>query len=279
MRYIPLVLVFLLLLLPPGDANLDVVKLGGQDCGLEGKPGGSPAQKKLNSQKNRYAQPGADDIDPDVSLTAILAPGKDVNRFDAKKAATVRGFVVNVKPGGKESCNCDASAENDRDTHIELTLKEGTDATLPETQRVIVEVTPRMRMLKKMECVDWTTPALQQSIKGKWIEVTGWLTFDTAHITEAENTNPGHEGNWRATCWEIHPVTSIKILDGPPPEAADFQPASLAAMHKLHAAHIARSPKGKASLAAMHNEFLSKFSAEERKEAEDENKERRPRQP
>src|SRR4051794_21291261 len=41
-----------------GDSDLDVVtQKNGHECGLEGKPGGSEAQKDLNRHKNRYDAP------------------------------------------------------------------------------------------------------------------------------------------------------------------------------------------------------------------------------
>jgi hypothetical protein len=255
----------------PDDVDLDNYRLStGKDCGMEGSPNGSEAQKALDRLKNRYHLPDDSDIDPQVSLVAMLAPGKDLNRFDQEKAAKVRGFVIEVKPGEKESCNCGAADLVDRDTHIELGLAEG----VPETQRVIVEVTPRLRLLMKQKA-DWSTPALSKEYKGKWVEVTGWLTFDTAHIKQAENTNPGAKGNWRATCWEIHPVTAITPLEGPPDEAKEFKPSSFAALQGLHAARIARAPNGKATVEKMHRTALAKFKKEELKEAEEEAKERR----
>jgi hypothetical protein len=275
MKYSVLMAISLLVALPGGSGDLDVIRQNGQDCGLEGKPGGSDAQKDLNRHKNRYQMPGDADIDPEVSLAAMLAPGKDVKRFNQEKAATIRGLVIDVKPGGKESCNCEASAENEKDTHIELALA----GAAPETQRVIVEVTPRLRILMNKKGVDWSTQTLQsdpqKKIKGKWVEVTGWMLFDTAHIKQAENTNPGNVTNWRATCWEIHPVTGITILEGPPDEAAGFQPASLTALHQLHASHIARSPNGKAAVESLHKEYLSKFKKSELEEAEEETRTRR----
>jgi hypothetical protein len=198
----------------------------------------------------------------------MLAPGNDINRFDPKRAARVQGFVVNVLEGGnKETCNCGATAANERDTHIELALAK--DA--PPTQRVIVEVTPRTRMLKGNA---WTTAALKKQIKDKWVEVTGWLMFDTMHIDAAENTNPGGDMNWRATCWEVHPVTDIKVLDGPPPEAGEYQPNSLRASHRLHAAHVARAPGGKEAIQKRNKSYLSKFDKSELEEKEEEAKER-----
>jgi hypothetical protein len=41
------------------------------------------------------------------------------------------------------------------------------------------------------------------------------MTFDSQHANAAENTNPGGANNWRATAWEIHPVTDIQIVAAP----------------------------------------------------------------
>jgi hypothetical protein len=273
MKYVVFLGASLLVLLAAGAADLETIKQNGQDCGPEGT-GVSPAGKDLNRHKNRFKLPEAGDIDADVSLPAMLAPGKDVKRFDQEKAARVRGLVIDVQVGGNhETCNCGATDPDERDTHIPIALAAG----VPETQQVIIEVTPRLRLFMKDKGVDWRTPALQDKIKGKWIEATGWLLFDTAHIKEAENTNPGHQGNWRATCWEIHPVTSITILDEPPPEAAGFQPASFTALQRLHTAHMARVPNGQAALMKFHEDLLSKFDKKERDEAEEETKLRTPK--
>src|SRR6266849_6944769 len=90
--------ILLMVIATHADEDLDVITLNGMDCGLEGKPGGSEGQKDLNRHKNRYAIPEDGDIDPEASLSAILAPGNDVKRFDQEKAARITGFVINVKP-------------------------------------------------------------------------------------------------------------------------------------------------------------------------------------
>jgi hypothetical protein len=249
--------------------DLKTIPLNGQDCGPEGTAT-SDTGKELNRLKNRYQNPAEDDIDSEVSLAAMLAPGNDINRFDAKRATRVQGLVVNVLVGGnKETCNCGATAVNERDTHIELALAQ--DA--PATQRVIVEVTPRIRMLKGD---GWKTAALKEKIKGKWVEVTGWLLFDSMHIDVAENTNPGGERNWRATCWEVHPVTDIKLLDAPPPMTGDLQPKTLTVLHRLHAAHVSRTPNGREAIGKRNKDYLAKFDKKELEEKEEEAKKRGP---
>src|SRR5207248_2084184 len=139
----------------------DYISQDGSVCHLEGKPNSSPANKALNRLKNRFRAPQDDEIDPEVSLAAMLAPGRDVNRFDAQRGASITGLMITVKKGGKKNCNSDATDPLDMDTHIELALF----ADAAETQRVIVEITPRMR---KQMGADWTTDKLKAKFEGKW---------------------------------------------------------------------------------------------------------------
>jgi hypothetical protein len=40
------------------------------------------------------------------------------------------------------------------------------------------------------------------------------LFFDGEHEHQAENTEPDGDRNWRATAWEIHPITSLEVVSG-----------------------------------------------------------------
>src|SRR5262249_4995590 len=148
----------------------------------------------------------------------LLAPGSDENRFDQSKAARITGIVVNVKAGGVTSANFKRKELSQRDTNIQMALVQ--DA--PAIQRVYAVVTPSLRKyMKEAQGVDWTTEALRDpnsGIVGKRVQITGWLFFKRTHVAQAENTNSGNPRNYRATCWEIHPVTDIRILDETSPK-------------------------------------------------------------
>ena len=187
MRAAAIVLILPFLVLGQTDGNLDTITLNGRPCPPEGDAK-TPDVKDLNRLKNRYHSPVASDINPTVTLTAMVAPGDDETRFDNKSAATITGFVLKVLEGSVESCNCQATAADERDTHILLTLSASAD----RTQAAIAEVTPRTRLVhQKAGANDWTTAALQNDIQGKWVNITGWLMFDFEHVQDAENTNPG----------------------------------------------------------------------------------------
>lgn len=181
-------------------------------CHVEGDAK-SARVKDLNILKRRTTSPAATDIDSQVSLTAMLAPDDDTSRFDVKKGATLEGYVADVKVGGVESVNCHTHDPTYRDTHIELTLDPLHDA---ESKHVIVEVTPQWREAMAAKGIDWSTPTLRRQLLGRWIKVTGWLLFDEEHANAAENTAPTASHIWRATVWEIHPITDIQVLPGKP---------------------------------------------------------------
>ena len=265
MRFACVVLALPLLFLGQTGNDLDVITLNHRPCPLEGTAKGQDV-KDLNSLKGRYHSPVSSDIDPTVTLTAMLAPGDDEDRFDVKSAATLVGYVLEVKVGGTETCNCKATSPDERDTHIALTVSSMASGDPDaEKQSVIVEVTPRTRLLhqKQSNQNDWTTSELKGSILGKWVEITGWLLFDFEHVSEAENTNPGNARNWRATCWEVHPVTSIKVLAGPPAGALQLAPSVVRAFQQAQAAHIDSVPSRRAFVNGRNTKMRSRFGEDE----------------
>jgi hypothetical protein len=163
-------------------------------------------KRASNALKNRTDIPALSDFDPRVSLETLLAPGDDRGRWQQTRAATITGFVVRVHDAGTESANCFSPAR--RDAHIEIAQR--VDA--PPRERIIVEVTPPMRDRARQQGLDWTTSALQHQLTGRRVRVDGWMFFDSEHDEEAENTHPGSSENWRATAWEIHPITAIAVI-------------------------------------------------------------------
>jgi len=166
-----------------------------------------PGTRAINALKNRTTLPTAADFDPRLTLDAMLASGADGNRWQSTRAATIEGYVVRVYDAGAESANCLSRVR--LDTHLELARRP--DA--PPNERVIVEVTPPMRDWAHRRGIDWSTATLRNQLTGRRARIEGWLLFDREHGGESENTRPGRRGNWRATAWEIHPVTAIVLSD------------------------------------------------------------------
>jgi hypothetical protein len=203
-----------------------------------------PGKRALNALKNRSTVPAATDFDPRVTLDALLAPGDDRRRWLPTRAGAIEGYVVRVVDAEPESANCFSGSR--LDAHIEIARRP--DA--PPNERVIVEVTPPMRAWAASHGLDWSTAALQAQLTGRHARIEGWLLFDAEHDGEAENTRPGHRGNWRATAWEVHPVTAIVVRS----RAAGDAKASVAP-------NLTASPCGvaQADSSTQPNAFVSPF--------------------
>lgn len=171
--------------------------------------GTSQRLQELNKLKNRYSVPLNKDINPNITVDAILKPGNDTARWSTGEAVQLIGYVFDVKPGGDETCNCHSNDKSQMDTHIVLVAD---PAKNNGSLRIIVEITPRMRFLMMQKGIDWSTDTIKSTFMNQWVKVTGWLFFDDEHKSSAENTHPGNASNWRATSWEVHPITSIELV-------------------------------------------------------------------
>ena len=161
--------------------------------------------RDLHRLKNRTALPQATDFDARVTLDALLQPGDDRIRWSSNRAARIQGEVIAVAYAGTEAANCFNPAR--RDIHIDIATRK--DAA--QHEKVVLEVTPPMRDWARQKGMDWSAETLRAQLVGHWCEFEGWLYFDVGHAEESENTAPNNPQNWRATAWEIHPITKITV--------------------------------------------------------------------
>ena len=172
------------------------------DCPMEGSAT-TDALKALNRQKNIYDF--ATHIDSSITIQTLIAV-KD-NHLVGKQAE-IEGYVVGVKPGGVEGCNCKTKDITRRDTHIEIV----TDPKHAKpNQKFIVEVTPRFRENLKYK-FDWSTATLKKTLLHHWVKFKGWIFWDAEHTNASESTHPKGKHNWRISPSEIHPITQITII-------------------------------------------------------------------
>ena len=156
--------------------------------------------------KNRTTLPQPADFDSRVSLDALLKPGDDRERWSSNRAARIQGEVIAVAYAGIEATNCFDPLR--RDIHIDIATHKG----VAKDEKFVLEVTPPMREWARQQGMDWSAETLHAQLIGRWCEFEGWLYFDVGHKEEAENTAPNNPENWRATAWEIHPITKITVI-------------------------------------------------------------------
>jgi len=162
--------------------------------------------RHLHHLKNRTAFPQASNFDSRVTLDALLQPGDDRNRWSTDRAARIQGEVIDVAYARPEATNCYSPCR--RDIHILIANRK--DAV--KSEQVVLEITPNLRDWASQHGIDWSEETLQAQLVGHWCEIEGWLYFDVGHAEESENISAHNPKNWRATAWEIHPVTKITLI-------------------------------------------------------------------
>ena len=162
--------------------------------------------RNLHRLKNRTAHPQAADFDSRVTLDALLQPGHDTNRWSTDRAARIQGEVIDVAYAGTEAANCFGPSR--RDIHINIATRKGA----AQNEQVVLEVTPHLRDWAGDQGMDWSAETLHAQLVGRWCEFEGWLYYDVGHDEDSENTAPNKPDNWRATAWEIHPITKITVI-------------------------------------------------------------------
>ncbi len=141
-----------------------------------------------------------------MTLSTLLQPGDDSSRWSTSRAATVEGYVVSVAKGPLELVNCYVPCK--RDTHIHIGLRPDS----PTREQLVLEITPPMEAWARGQGLDWSEEKLEDNLLGRWCLFEGWLFFDSHHAGESENVAPGASHNWRATAWEIHPITKLEVI-------------------------------------------------------------------
>lgn len=219
--------------------DLSTIDVGNKSCGMDGAGQPNSEKAKLNNLKNRFRLPNP----PFTPITFTQLQGLNQGRLQGKKivaypessnsnnkrAVSLEGYVNKVFVGGcefGESCNCGSQKDTICDTHIDVLPTKNTSHKNGHNT-YIVEVTQRARLLASQGLLtsnignDWSTAGLQQ-LKGHRVRFSGYLYFDTDHANEAWVADPGDKAgkkkrgkpnNWRETCWEIHPVMKIEVLD------------------------------------------------------------------
>jgi hypothetical protein len=229
---------------PTQSPDLTVIDVGGKSCGIDGAGAPGSEKAKLNDLKNRFRLPSGN-FTP-VSFDELLglpqgvpdAQRKHIINFPGssdpnnQRAVSLEGFVKRVFVGGcathgntgGESCNCNTTVQTICDTHINVIPDKNTNDSNGHNT-FIVEVTQRMRLLAAKGLLgsignDWSTATLKQKIEGHRVRFSGFLFFDTDHAGQAWVSDPSdtiHSGtkgdNFRQTCWEVHPVMKIEVLD------------------------------------------------------------------
>ncbi len=104
------------------------------------------------------------------------------------------------------SATTDARKELNRDKNQSSAVPTGThttwDINAPKSECVILEITPDFKS---------SHPYYEQYLHNNIpIAVSGYLLYDIEHRPQATKNYTTCTNTWRKTCWEIHPIVSIR---------------------------------------------------------------------
>lgn len=169
-------------------------------------------QGNQNFLKNRI------DTFPDKTIYEILSIDTLLNsqgnqyEFYKKNLIGLKGYIYDIQNTGPENCNCKTQNHLLQDCHIVVTPDENHTSA---QYRVIVEITPRIRYQNDSLKSLYITSNLRQKFLNKIVLIQGLLFYDVFHENASWNScSPKNRLQcWRGTCWEIHPVFSIVLLE------------------------------------------------------------------
>jgi len=166
-----------------------------QDCPRGGDNKNSKLQHQ-DSLKNRVDVPKQYNHVSFQELAAFT-----VNSTHLLQAVTLKGYVLDIKPGGAESCNCHTTDQTKWDSHIVLVA----DSTVTtQCDAIVCEVTQYSR-----QYIGLTTAELKKKFLHKYVIVQGYLFCDKEHFTMSKADKCHPNNCYRATTYEIHPVFNI----------------------------------------------------------------------
>jgi len=169
-----------------------------------------PAQSGyLTEQKNRLDIPARYEPLTFVTLLALprlpahyAASDWAIVRSHTQRAVSLDGYIGEVFAARDGATYGRPPDQGDLHVHLR-------EAQLPQCNpagarggQIVTEVTPPFQPPK----TDWPYEALLDLCRRQVrVRISGWLLHDYPHVKDV--------GNWRASAWEIHPVTDIEVWD------------------------------------------------------------------
>lgn len=171
--------------------------------------------RKTNILKNRIEQSSnieKIDILSFYTFDTFNNTVNDKNLYSNNTYAEITGRVIKVEISEPESCNCNNKDYRMRDIHIKIIPKNNPKNTLP----LIVEISPRVKMLKAEQGSIIAYSNIKKQLLGKVVTFQGWMFYDEEHFENSKNSIKIVKSNsniWRQSAWEIHPIINFFVND------------------------------------------------------------------
>lgn len=154
------------------------------------------------------------------------------------------GYLYYAIHTGAESSNCELLSNDPEGTNVDYHIGIGFEPATPHSSQkaleqagYIVEMTPHYRFL--FHDGTWALSQLHQFI-GRRVRVQGQLMVDNEHNIGTQNcaiakTSAQHLSCWRASAWELHPITGFDVCpdDSCTEASSNWQPLQDATRQKI----------------------------------------------
>ena len=135
--------------------------------------------------------------------------GETQRRGRITKAGSLEGYIAEVIQAADGATYGRPPEQGDLHVHLRAARQPQCGVGGLRNQQIVTEVTPHFQP----PTTDWSYEALLDlcQLQAR-VRISGWLLHDYQHIRDI--------GAWRASAWEIHPVTSIEVWS---PEREEWQ--------------------------------------------------------
>ena len=183
-------------------------------CGMNGSITDSRnPQFKLSILKNRYWLPPST---PTISFGKMLSTQSGSPSLSTDSGVSLVCYVAEAHAGGVEIWNCNLTSEQDRDyyfTVVPTAADVGRERKGDHSRVLVAEMSPRIKQLAAVIGYPWNSIKALSSLVGKKVRLEGWLLDDFVHRKDSLIDGGNRKKIQRGSCWEVHPITAIHVLD------------------------------------------------------------------
>jgi hypothetical protein len=169
----------------------------------------TPQHRYLDEQKNRTAIPAHYEpltFAEFLALPAVperyTAPDWEIVSAQTQRNVSLEGYIAEVIQAADGATYGRPPEQGDLHVHLRAARQPRCGVGGIRNQQIVTEVTPHFQSSK----TGWSYEALLDLCQRQArVRISGWLLHDYQHIRDI--------GAWRASAWEIHPVTNIEVWD------------------------------------------------------------------
>jgi hypothetical protein len=123
-------------------------------------------------------------------------------RTQTQRSVRLEGYIAEVMRAADGTTYGRPPEQGDFHVHVREAKRPHCWPEGPQKQQIATEVTPHFQPPRTGWAYETLRDLCQRQVR---VRISGWLLHDYPHLKDV--------GDWRASAWEIHPVTNIEVWD------------------------------------------------------------------